>query len=373
MGVFSMKVNFVDLKAQYASIKDDILEGITKVIDNTSFILGPQVREFEEKFAEFSQAKHAVGVASGTDAILLSVKALGIGPGDEVITAANTFIASVLGISYAGATPVLVDNDPLSYNIDPSKIEASITPRTKAIMPVHLYGQMADMDAVMEIAKKHDLRVIEDGCQAHGAEYKGHRAGSIGDISCFSFYPGKNLGAYGDGGMVVTNDEDLCQEVYMLRDYGQSKKYHHEMKGFNSRLDSIQAAVLLAKLPHLDRWNDARRKLARMYNELLSDTDVVIPVEIEGCRHIYHLYVIRTKRRDEMLEFLKSKEIFCGIHYPIPIHRQNAYKEYRKSDLPVTERYAQEVLSLPMFPELTEEQIIYIVGNIKEFFSKFKM
>lgn len=366
-----MRVHFVDLKAQYNNIKDDILEGITKVIDNTSFILGPQVKEFEEKFAVFSQAKYAVGVASGTDAILLSLKSLGIGPGDEVITAANTFIASVLGISYAGAVPVLVDNDPVTYNIDPTKIEAAITPRTKAIMPIHLYGQMADMDAIMEIAKKHNLKVIEDACQAHGAEYKGCRAGSIGDISCFSFYPGKNLGAYGDGGMVVTNDEDLYQKVKMLRDYGQLKKYHHEIKGYNSRLDSIQAAVLLAKLPHLDKWNENRREVARLYNELLSDTDIFVPVESEECRHIYHLYVIRTKRRDEMLEFLKSKEIFCGIHYPIPIHLQNAYKEYKKSDLPITEKYAKEILSLPMFPELTEEQVIYIVRNIKEFLSNY--
>lgn len=366
-----MRVNFVDLKAQYNNIKDDILEGITKVIDNTNFILGPQVKEFEEKFAAFSQAKYALGVASGTDAILLSLKSLGIGPGDEVITAANTFIASVLGISYAGAVPVLVDNDPVTYNIDPTKIEAAITSKTKAIMPVHLYGQMADMDAIMEIAKKHNLKVIEDACQAHGSEYKGCRAGSIGDISCFSFYPGKNLGAYGDGGMVVTNDEDLYQKVKVLRDYGQSKKYHHEIKGYNSRLDSIQAAVLLAKLPHLDKWNDDRRVLARLYNELLSDTDIVVPVESEECRHIYHLYVIRTKRRDEMLEFLKSKEIFCGIHYPIPIHLQNAYKEHKKGDLPITEKYAKEILSLPMFPELTEEQVIYIVGNIKEFLSNY--
>lgn len=367
-----MRVNFVDLKAQYDNIKKDILEGITKVIDNTSFILGPQVMEFEEKFSEFSQAKYAVGVASGTDAIHLSLKSLGIGPGDEVITAANTFIASVLSISYVGAVPVLVDNDPVSYNIDPKKIEVVITSKTKAIMPVHLYGQMADMDAIMEIAKRYNLKVIEDACQAHGAEYKGRRAGSIGNISCFSFYPGKNLGAYGDGGMVVTNDEDLYQKVKMLRDYGQSKKYHHEIKGLNSRLDSIQAAVLLAKLPHLDKWNDNRQTLARLYNDFLSETDVVTPVESEGCRHVYHLYVIRTKRRDEMLEHLKSKEIFCGIHYPIPIHLQNAYKEYKNSDLPITEKYAKEVLSLPMYPELIEEQVIYIVENIKEFLSRLK-
>jgi len=369
-----MRVNFVDLKEQYQNIKDDILKAITEVIDNSSFVLGPQVEEFEQKFAEFSHAKYGVGVASGTDAIFIALKSLGIGPGDEVITAANTFIATVLGISYAGASPVLVDNDPESYNIDPTKIEAAITSKTKAIMPVHLYGQMADMDAIMEIAEKHNLKVIEDACQAHGAEYKGRRAGSMGDISCFSFYPSKNLGAYGDGGMVMTNDDHLYQKTKMLRDYGQSKKYHHEIKGHNSRLDSIQAAVLLAKLPHLEEWNNRRRTLAGLYNELLSDVDVVTPVEGQGYRHIYHLYVIRTKNRDEMFEYLKSKQIFCGIHYPIPIHLQNAYKDlpYKEGDFPITEKYAQEILSFPLYPELSEENIRYVVVNIKEFLSRYK-
>ncbi len=367
-----MRVNFVDLKEQYQNIKDDILKAITEVINNSRFVLGPQIDEFEHKFAEFSHVKYAVGVASGTDAIILALKSLGIGQGDEVITAANTFIATVLGISYSGASPILVDNNPASYNIDPAKIEAVITSKTKAIMPVHLYGQMADMDAILAIAKKHNLKVIEDACQAHGAEYKGRKSGSIGDISCFSFYPSKNLGAYGDGGMVLTNDEDLYQKTKMLRDYGQSQKYHHEIKGHNSRLDSIQAAILLAKLPHLEAWNERRRSIARLYNELLSEVDVVTPIEGQGYRHIYHLYVIRTKNRDEMFEYLKSKQISCGIHYPIPIHLQNAYKDlsYKEGDFPVTEKSAQEILSLPMFPELREHQVRYVVEAIKEFLAE---
>lgn len=371
MGV-SMRVNFVDLKEQYKTIKNDILRAITSVLEDTQFVLGSRVKEFEEKFAAYSQTKYGVGVASGTDAIFLALKSLDIGPGDEVITAANTFMATVLAISYAGATPVLIDNDPVSYNIDPTNIEAAINSKTKAIIPVHLYGQMADMDAIMRIAKKHDLKIIEDACQAHGAEYKGHKAGSIGDMGCFSFYPSKNLGAYGDGGMVMTDDEHLYEKLMMLRDYGQSKKYHHEMKGFNSRLDSMQAAVLLAKLPHLDEWNDKRRRWAKSYNIFLSELDVVTPVEGEGYRHIYHLYVIRTKMRDEMLQYLNSKEIICGIHYPIPVHLQKAYKDlpYKKGDFPITEKYTQEILSLPMFPELKEEQIRYVVGVIKEFLAK---
>lgn len=367
-----MRVNFVDLKEQYQNIKDDILRAMTEVMDRGRFVLGPQVEEFEQKFAEYSKVRYGIGVASGTDALFLALKSSGIGPGDEVITAANTFIATALGISYAGASPVLVDTDPVSYNIDPTKIEAAITSKTKAIMPVHLYGQMADMDAIAEIAKKHDLKVIEDACQAHGAEDKGRRAGSIGGISCFSFYPSKNLGAYGDGGMVLTDDEDLYKKVKMFRDYGQSKKYHHEFKGHNSRLDSLQAAVLLAKLPHLDEWNNRRRSLARIYDELFSGVDVATPVESRGYRHVYHLYVIRTKKRDEMFEYLKSKQIYCGIHYPIPIHLQKAYKDlaYKQGDFPITEKYAQETLSLPMYPELREEQIRYVVTEIRDFLEK---
>ena len=369
-----MKVNFVDLKEQYKTIKNDILRAITSVLEDTQFVLGSRVKEFEEKFAAYSQTKYGVGVASGTDAIFLALKSLDIGPGDEVITSANTFIATVLAISYAGATPVLIDIDPISYNIDPANIKRAINSKTKAIIPVHLYGQMADMDAIMEIAKKHNLKIIEDACQAHGAEYKGHKSGSMGDIGCFSFYPSKNLGACGDGGIVITHDECLYEKLKMLRDYGQPKKYHHEVKGFNSRLDSMQAAVLLAKLPHLENWNNNRRALAKLYNELLSDVGVMIPFESEGYRHIYHIYVIRTKKRDQMFAYLKSKQIFCGIHYPIPIHLQKAYKDlpYKEGDFPITEIYSQEILSLPMFPELKEEQIRYVVGVIKEFLAKSK-
>lgn len=367
-----MRVNFVDLKEQYKTIKTDSLRAITSVLEDTQFVLGSRVKEFEEKFAAYSQTKYGVGVASGTDAILLALKSLDVGPGDEVITAANTFMATVLAISYAGATPVLIDNDPVSYNIDHTKIEAAVNSRTKAIIPVHLYGQTADMDAIAEIAKKHNLKIIEDACQAHGAEYKGRKAGSMGDLGCFSFYPSKNLGAYGDGGMVTTHNERIFEKLKMLRDYGQPRKYHHEVKGFNSRLDTVQAAVLLVKLPHLDGWNDKRRRWAGLYNKLLSELDAVTPVEGEGYRHVYHLYVIRTKRRDEMLRYLNSKEITCGIHYPIPIHLQNAYKDlpYKKGDFPVAEKCAQEILSLPMFPELKEEQIRYVAGAIKEFLVK---
>jgi len=362
-----MKVNFVDLKTQHESIKEDIQNGISSVMENTSFILGPQVKEFEEKFADYSQTPFGVGVASGTDAIMLSLKSLEIGPGDEVITAANTFIATVLGISHAGAAPILVDIDPETHTIDPGKIEAAVTSRTKAILPVHLYGQTADMDAIMKTAEKHGLYVIEDACQAHGAEQKNRRAGSLGDAACFSFYPGKNLGAYGDGGMILTSKKEIFEKIRMLRDYGQSQKYSHDFKGYNSRLDSIQAAVLLAKLPHLDKWNNQRRSCARMYNELLSDVDVITPMEMKGKRHVYHLYVIRTKKRDGLLEYLWSKNIFCGIHYPTPIHKQNAYKECANENFPVTEQYAKEILSLPMFPELTEEQIQYVAKHIKIF------
>ncbi len=367
-----MRVNFVDLKAQYNSISDEIHKNISEVIDKTSFIFGPQVNRFELEFAEFCQTKHAVGVASGTDAIFLALKALEIGPGDDVITVANTFIATAQGISHSGANNVLVDCNLHNYNIDTTKIEAAITRNTKAIMPVHLYGQMVNMDEIKKIAGKNNLKIIEDACQAHGAEFKGKRAGSIGDINCFSFYPGKNLGAYGDGGMIVTNDENLKNKIELLRNHGQVKKYYHDLKGHNSRLDSIQAAVLSAKLPHLNKWNDKRRECAELYSRLLSETEVVTPVELTENRHVYHLYVIRTKKRDDMLEYLKSKEIFCGIHYPISIHLQKAYEdlEYNKGDFPVTEEFAGQILSLPMFPELTEEQIRYTVENIKDFLSK---
>jgi len=367
-----MRIPFVDLKAQYESIKEEIDKAISNVILDSAFVGGKYIKLFERNYANYLGTKHCIGVGNGTDALFIVLKTLGIGEGDEVISAANTFIATSEAITMTGAKVVFVDCDNNTYNIDVKKIEKAIANKTKAIIPVHLYGQPADMDPIIEIAQKYNLYIVEDCAQAHGAVYKGRKAGAIAPIACFSFFPSKNFGAYGDGGMIVTNDEELSQKAKMLRDYGQAKKYHHELQGQNSRLDSIQAAVLLAKLPHLDTWNDNRRKSAQLYNELLSDVEVTTPVEGEGYRHIYHLYVIRTKKRDEMLEYLKTKDVFCGIHYPIPIHLQNAYKDlpYKKGDFPITEEYADEILSLPMYPELTEEQIHYVVDRTEEFISK---
>ncbi|MCK4326123.1 DegT/DnrJ/EryC1/StrS family aminotransferase, partial [bacterium] len=315
-----MKIPLVDLKVQYLNLKKEIDQAIQKVIDNADFILGKEVELFEKEFAYFSETKHGIGVASGTDALHLSLLALGIGPGDEVITAANTFIATVLAINYTSARPVLVDINPENYNMEPSLIKTAVTKRTKAVIPVHLFGQPADMDPIMEIAREYNLKVIEDAWQAHGAGYKRRRAGSIGDIGCFSFYPGKNLGAYGDGGMVLTNNEKIAQRIRMLRNYGSRVKYYHEFKGFNSRLDTIQAAILRVKLKRLEKWNEARRKHASRYNELLKNTEVITPKKEDYAQHVYHLYVIRVKERNKILKHLKSKGIFAGIHYPAPIH-----------------------------------------------------
>lgn len=364
----TLKVNFVDLKAQLSETYDSIIDRITSVITDTSFILGKELDLFEEEFSCFHQAKYGVGVGSGTDALHLSLLACGVKEGDEVITAANTFIATVLAISYVGAKPVLVDIDPQTYNIDTSKIEAVITTRTKAIIPVHLYGQSSDMDAILEIAAKYNLKVIEDACQAHGAEYKGQKVGAIGDVSCFSFYPGKNLGAYGDGGIVVTDNEEIAYSLRLLRNYGQSVKYYHSIKGFNSRLDTIQAAVLRVKLTYLKKWNDLRRSHAGRYNQLLSDVDCVTPFEVFNNRHVYHLYVVRVKNRDKLRAYLADKGIMTGIHYPVPIHFQDAYFDlgYSRGDFPVTEDYSDKILSLPMFPELIDNQLDYVATTLRE-------
>ena len=314
------------------------------MLNSSWFILGKNVAAFEKEFAAYLGAKYAIGVSSGTEAIHLTLRACGIQSGDEVITVANTAVPTVCGITSAGVKPVFVDIDPETYNMDPGQIENIISPRTKAILPVHLYGQSADMDPILQIAKKHNLKVIEDACQAHGAEYKGKKAGTLGDAGCFSFYPSKNLGAYGDGGMVVTNNKDIADKLYLLRNYGQKDRYHHYLKGFNSRLDEIQAAVLRVKLKYLDGWNDKRRKLTRLYNSLLRDI-VDTPIEKDFAKHIYHLYVIRTKNRDPLQKYLKEKEIGTNIHYPIPIHEQEAYKDlgYKKREFPITENYAQEI------------------------------
>ncbi|MHC4661690.1 MAG: DegT/DnrJ/EryC1/StrS family aminotransferase [Planctomycetota bacterium] len=365
-----MKVNFVDLKAQYETIKEEIDAAVRGIIDNTAFILGKPVGNFEEAFAKFCGAKHAVGVGNGLEALRLICQVLDIGPGDEVITQANTFIATALGISAAGAMPVLVDCDPDTYNIDPEKIRGAITEKTKAIMPVHLYGQPVEMDEINKIANEHDLLVIEDACQAHGAEYKGKRCGSLGAAAAFSFYPGKNLGGYGDGGAVTTNDEKLAEKIRKLRDYGQDKKYVHTIKGVNSRLDALQAAILGVKLKHLDKWNDMRRANADKYRKMLEDIPgIKTPIEMEGVRHVYHLFVIEMERRDECLEFLKERNIFCGLHYPVPIHMQEAYSEmpHSEGDFPVTELSANRILSLPMYAELSGEQIAAVVNGIRDF------
>jgi len=361
-----MKVPFVDLKAQYGSIKAEVDTAIARVLDNTSFILGREVEAFEAAFAEYTGARFCVGVNSGTAAIQLAVTACGLKTGDEVIVPANTFFATAEGVSTAGATPVFVDSDAISYNLDVSKLEAAITARTRAVMPVHLYGQAADMDAIFEIANRHNLIVIEDAAQAHGSLYKGRRAGALGRAGCFSFYPGKNLGAYGEGGAVVTNDAEVARRVRLLRDHGSERKYHHEIIGYNFRLEGIQGAVLSVKLRYLERWNDLRREHAALYKEILRESGLVLPREMPYARHVYHLYVVQSERRDALQQMLLDLAVQTGIHYPIPIHLQPAYASlgYRRGNFPEAERQAERVLSLPMFPELTNEQIEWVAEAI---------
>jgi len=362
-----MKVPFLDLKLQYESIRDEIQDAINQVIEKTAFTGGPFVSRFEEEFAKFCNCNYAVGVGSGTEAIWLPLVALGIGAGDEVITVPTTFIATAEAISYCGATPVFVDVTADTYNMNPELIEAAITPKTRAIIPVHLFGQMADMDPIMEIARKYELFVIEDACQAHGSEYKGEKAGSIGDAGAFSFYPGKNLGAYGEAGAMVTNDDEQASKIKMLRDHGQMKKYYHEMIGWNARMDGIQGAILSVKLRYLESRNDARRKNARVYNKLLPKSDgVVTPYESDYGRHVYHIYAVRVKNRDALIAKLSEKEIHCGIHYPIPLHLQEAYKHlgFGKGSYPISEKCTEEFVSLPMYPELTEAQIGYVADAV---------
>jgi dTDP-4-amino-4,6-dideoxygalactose transaminase len=365
-----MKVNFVDLKAQYQTIKPEIDKAIENVISNTAFILGKAVAEFEEQFASYCGAKHCVGINSGTSALIMALKALDVGEGDEIITTPNTFIATAEAISFAGATPVLVDIEEKNYNLDPAKLEKAITAKTKAIIPVHLYGQPADMDPILEIAKKKGIPVIEDAAQAHGARYKGKKTGGLATGACFSFYPGKNLGAYGEGGAVTTDDESIAQKVRMLRDHGSPKKFYHEFIGNNCRLEGIQGAVLSVKLKHLDKWNDGRRKNADLYRKYLEGTGVGLPEEMPYAKHVYHVFCVRVKDREKLIDFLKEKGIFTNIHYPIPIHLQKAYSflGYKKGDFPVTEGCMDEILSLPMFAELTEEEIKYTADCIKEFY-----
>jgi dTDP-4-amino-4,6-dideoxygalactose transaminase len=364
-----IQVPFVDLAAQYVAIADEIGEATASVLGRTDYILGRDVALLEQEFAAYCEAANAVGVDSGTSALELILRAYDIGPGDEVVTVANTFMATALAISYTGATPVLVDIDPQTYTLDVSLLERAISDRTRAIIPVHLYGQPADMDPIVEIARRRGVVVIEDACQAHGARYKGRRAGSLADAAAFSFYPAKNMGAYGDGGMVVTNDERVDAAVRMLRNYGQREKYHHVVRGYNRRLDTFQAAVLRIKLKHLDSWNARRRQYSDWYRQLLDASEAVTPLEAGYAESVWHLYVVRVADRDALAADLASRGIATGIHYPVPVHLQPAYSDlgYRRGDFPVTERYADQILSLPMYAELTKDMIEYVADSIKGF------
>ena len=361
-------VPFLDLKAQYHSIKAEIDEAVGRVLESSQFVLGPEVAAFEKDFAAFSQAKHAIAVNTGTSALHLSMLAAGIGPDDEVITVPFTFVATVAAIHYTGATPVLVDIDPKTFTMDPAKLEAAITPRTKAVLPVHLYGHSADLDPILEIARRRKLLVIEDACQAHGAEYKGRRAGSIGDLGCFSFYPGKNLGAYGEGGLVTTNNSEYDRKIRMLRDWGAEQKYQHVLKGYNYRMEGMQGAILRVKLRHLEQWTEARRAHAARYAQVLAGSGVRTPEAASWARHVYHVYAVRTTDRAGWQKALNDSGIQSGIHYPIPVHLQTAYADprYKEGDFPHSEAAAREVLSLPMFPEMTEEHIQTVCAALRE-------
>jgi len=361
-------IPFIDLKAQYYSIKDEIDRAIANVLESCQFVLGKEVATFEEEFAAYCQTHHAIAVNSGTSALHLALLASGVGPGDEVITVPFTFVATVAAICYTGAKPIFVDINPRSFTMDVTQTEKAITNRTKAILPVHLYGQPADMDPILEMAKHHNLLVIEDAAQAHGAEYKGKRVGGLGDMGCFSFYPGKNLGAYGEGGMVVTNNPDYARSIRMLRDWGQDRKYYHDLKGYNYRLEGMQGAILRVKLRHLEAWTEARRAHARRYNELLAGNGVRTPEEMPFARHVYHIYAVRTPQREALQRALSEKGIQTGIHYPIPVHLQKAYADlgYQSGDFPHSERAANEVLSLPMYPELSDENIEIVSAAVRE-------
>jgi dTDP-4-amino-4,6-dideoxygalactose transaminase len=362
-----MNVPFLDLKRQYDSIKEEIDQAVSGVLAHAKFIMGPEVKAFEEKVAEYCGAKSAVGVASGTDALLLSLRACGVGPGDEVITTDFSFFATAGVITRLGATPVYVDIDPDTYNIDPGQIEKSITPKTKAIMPVHLYGQCADMDPIMDVAKRHNLKVVEDAAQAIGSKFKGKKAGTLGHFGCFSFFPSKNLGAAGDGGMIVTSDPKMDELLRMLRVHGAKPKYYHSIVGYNSRLDTLQAAILEVKLKYLDGWTQKRREHAKVYNQAFAGSGIITPKEEEFNYHIYHQYTIAVKNRDGLREVLKEKQIGHDVYYPVPLHLQECYRSlgYKEGDLPVTEAKSREVVSIPIYPELTAEEQSYVIETIK--------
>jgi dTDP-4-amino-4,6-dideoxygalactose transaminase len=366
-----MNIPLVDLKAQYGPLAEDILSQVSSILDGMQLFLGPNVQAFEEEFAAYQEVAHAVGVSDGTTALQSALMACGVKQGDEVITASHSFIATAEAIALVGAVPVFVDVDPRTYTIDVEQCGARVSPRTRAIIPVHLYGQPADMDPIMSIARQHSLWVIEDACQAHGARYRGRRTGGLGHLAAYSFYYSKNLGAYGEAGMVTTDDDGLASKIRMLRDHGSSRRYYHEMIGLNGRLDEVQAAVLRTKLPHLDRWNEQRRTSAAHYAELLLGVPELIVPEVAGyAEHVYHLYVVRVPRRDQLKAFLQEKGVGTGIHYPVPCHRQQAFRSHHSGQgaLPVTEQIADEILSLPMYPELTAEQRLYVATSIRDFY-----
>lgn len=361
-------IPFLDLKAQYQQIRDEVREAVLKVVESGAYVgAGPEGKPFEAEFAAYCGANDAAGVNSGTTALHLALLAAGVQPGDEVITVPMTFVATTAAILYANAKPVFVDVDPVTWTMDPAKIEAAITPRTKAIMPVHLHGLMADLDPILAIAEKHGLKVIEDAAQAHGAEYKGKRAGALGHVACFSFYPGKNLGAYGEGGAIVSNDPEIMKTVRMLRDWGQSQKYVHVLKGFNARLDEIQAAVLRVKLRYIEGWTEGRRAAAAGYAKGLAGCELTLPNPPAHCRHVYHVYALRTPNRDALQAALQQAGVGTGIHYPTPVHLQPAYAElgHKPGDFPVSEQLGREFLSLPMFGELSPEQVDAVCNAVK--------
>lgn len=368
----SHTIPLVDLRAQYVAIRADIDSAIQNVIDTTSFVMGPAVRQFEEAFAAFCGVTHGIGVSNGTAAIELALRVVGVGPGDEVITAAHTFIATAEAISNVGAKPVFVDIDPTTYTLAPAAVAAAITPATRALLPVHLYGQPANMTALMQLAHQHNLIVIEDAAQAHGATWQGKAAGGLADIACFSFYPGKNLGAYGDAGAVMTNNAAFAEQVRLLRNHGRRSKYVHDLVGANERIDTLQAAILGAKLPYLAEWTAKRQALAARYHSLLADAEIVLPTVAAEATSAWHLYVIRTPQRDQLLSFLKEHGVEAGIHYPVPLHLQPAYANlgYQRGDLPVTETVADTCLSLPIYPEMTEAQQDRVAELIHIFLSQ---
>jgi dTDP-4-amino-4,6-dideoxygalactose transaminase len=362
-------IPFLDLKSHHAALRTELDRAIKEVIDSSAFAGGPFVEKFERDFAAYCGSRYAIGVGSGTEALWLPLLACGVGPGDEVITVANTFMATAEAITYCGARPVFVDVNETTYTMDPAGLEDAVGPRTKAIIPVHLFGQPADMDPILEFARKHNLFVIEDAAQAHGAKYKGRTAGTLGDAGCFSFYPSKNLGALGEAGAIITNDAELQEKLRILRDHGQVRKYHHEVIGWNCRMDGIQAAVLSVKLAYLESGNSLRRTHALQYNRAFDGMgEVITPFEASYARHVYHVYAIRVEERDEVTRFLKERAIQCAVHYPVPIHLQKAYQDlgYKTGSLPISEKIAREFISLPMFPELTEAQINMVVLATKE-------